>query len=308
MGPYKNKIINGNFDIWQRSTSNTSSGYFTADRWGSEHGSGTTKTASRQSFTLGQTDVPGEPTYFMRHVVTTGGTSGAYAVPYQRIESVRTLAGKTATLSFWAKANASKNIATEFTQFFGTGGSPSATVNGIGVTTHALTTSWQKFTTTVSIPSISGKTLGSDSNDFLCIFFFLDAGSTFNARTNSLGNQSGTFDIAQVQLEEGPVATAFEQRHIAQEFALCQRYYQALIDHAWEGTITSGHKATINIPIIPSMRATPSVTYNSPGQSGFPSSDPVTVAVGSQLIKPQKTANATGNGYYAIDIYLDAEL
>jgi hypothetical protein len=40
-----------------------------------------------------------------------------------------------------------------------------------------------------------------------------------------MGNQSGTFDIAQVQLEPGTRATTFEYRHIQQELALCQRYY-----------------------------------------------------------------------------------
>jgi hypothetical protein len=92
-------------------------------------------------------------------------------------------------------------MAVEFLQSFGTGGSPSATVTAIGVTTCALTTAWQKFTIPVSIPSISGKTLGTNNDDFLGVMFWMDAGSSFNARTNSLGQQSGTFDIAQVQFE-----------------------------------------------------------------------------------------------------------
>jgi hypothetical protein len=221
---YKNKIINGNFDIWQRGTSNGMSGYYTADRWRSEN-VGTTKVASQQAFTLGQTAVPGEPTYFMRHVVTSSAGAGNYCFLQQKMESMRTLAGKTATLSFWAKADSSKNIAVEFGQNFGTGGSPS-TFNTANVTTCALTSSWQKFFVTTSITSISGKTLGSNNNDFFELDFWFDAGSTWNSRTNSLGQQSGTFDIAQVQVEEGPVATAFEQRHIGQELALCQRYYQ----------------------------------------------------------------------------------
>ena len=98
-----------------------------------------------------------------------------------------------------------------------------------------LTTSWQKFTVTVNIPSISGKTLGSNNDDFLGLYFWLDAGSDYNSRTNSLGQQSGTFDIAQVQLEAGSVATPFEMRPIGTELALCQRYYQGNAADGSEG-------------------------------------------------------------------------
>ena len=225
---FRNKIINGNFDVWQRATSQTITGYGSADRWFCNN-SGSTKTASRQDFTLGQTDVPGNPTYFIRHVVTTVAGASNQVGLLQRIENVRSLAGMTATLSFWAKADTNKNIAVEFFQDFGTGGSPSATVTGIASQLIALTSSWAKYTITVSIPSISGKTLGTDNNDHLGLLFWFDAGSSFNSRTASLGQQSGTFDIAQVQLEEGAAATPFEQRPVGMEFSLCQRYYYRLL-------------------------------------------------------------------------------
>ena len=222
---FRNKIINGNFDIWQRGTSQTTADYGSADRWNCLH-KGSTKTASQQAFTVGQTDVPGNPKYYLRHVVSSVAGAGNYCSFIQQIEGVQTLAGQTATLSFWAKADSNKSIATEFRQHFGTGGSPSAIVSSIGVTTHNLTTSWQKFTTTVSIPSISGKTIGSDGNDKLQINFWFDAESNWDSRNNSLGQQSGTFDIAQVQLEEGEVATPFEHRPYSLELNLCQRYFE----------------------------------------------------------------------------------
>ncbi len=227
LSTFRNKIINGNFDIWQRGSSQTSSGYGSDDRWANLN-VGTTKTASMQDFTLGQTDVPGNPKYFSRTVVSSVAGAGNFCVKQQKIEGVRTLAGQTVTLSFYAKADAAKNMAVEFTQNFGTGGTPSATVAGIGVTIIPLTTAWQKFTVTVEIPSIAGKTLGTADNDCLQLNFWLDAGSTYNARTDSLGQQSGTFDIAQVQLEEGSVATPFEDRPIGLELSLCQRYYEAI--------------------------------------------------------------------------------
>jgi len=224
--PRKNFIINGNFDVWQRGTSFSAAGYG-ADRWFTAV-SGSTFDGMQQTFTLGQTDVPNNPRYFSRIIVTSGGLAASFTMQTQRIEFVKTLSGMTATLSFWAKADAVKNMSVEFIQVFGTGGSPSAAVTTIGVTKVALTTSWQKFTVTVALPSISGKTIGTSLNDYLAANFWFDAGSNYDARTDSLGNQSGTFDIAQVQLEQGSVATTFEPRTYGEELALCQRYY-------WQG-------------------------------------------------------------------------
>ena len=221
----RNVLINGNFDIWQRGTSQTINGYGSDDRWINESG-GSTKTHSQQVFALGQTAVPGNPKYFSQTVVSSVAGAGNYVAKYQKIESVTTLAGQTATLSFWAKADAPKNMAVEFGQNFGTGGTPSPAVLSIGVTTIALTTSWKKYTVTVDIPSIADKTLGTNGNDFLQLTLWFDAGLDFNSRTNSLGQQSGTFDIAQVQLEAGSRETAFEKRPYGTELALCQRYYE----------------------------------------------------------------------------------
>lgn len=254
---YKNKIINGNFDIWQRGTSSNVNSYL-ADRWQNEV-VGTTFTASRQAFTLGQTSVPNEPSFFHRTVVSSVAGVSNYCLLRQPIESVRTLAGKTATLSFWAKADSSKNIAVEFIQTSGSGGSPSGGSTGAtnGLTrTFALTSSWQKFTTTVSIPSISGYTLGTNNDDHIRVQFWFDAGTNFNSRTNSLGQQSGTFDIAQVQLEEGNVATPFEVRPQGLELSLCQRYF---FKRQWTFTVikvsgTSFYPTTFPVP----MRVAPS--------------------------------------------------
>jgi len=220
---FRNRIINGNFDIWQRGTSFTGNEYG-ADRW-IHNRVGTTHTASRQPFTLGQTDVPNEPTYYCRTVVSSVAGASNFSALVQFIEDVRTFAGQQVTVSFWAKVDSTKNITIELQQNFGTGGSPSAPVQGIGSTKVSIGTSWQKITVTATVPSISGKTLGTTVNNYLGLAIFFDAGSDFNARTVSLGQQSGTFDIAQVQIEPGSVATPFEQRPIGTELALCQRYF-----------------------------------------------------------------------------------
>lgn len=266
---FKNKLINGNFDIWQRGTTLSGNGYL-ADRW-ENHASGATIDSAQQTFTVGQTDVSGEPHYFHRAVVVAGSNAGDYAQTYQSIESVRTCAGQTVTVSFYAKADASKNMSIEFAQLFGSGGSPSGRVDAIGVEKFALTTAWQKFTKTVAIPSITGKTLGTTHDGSLVFHFHYSAGSDLNDRTDTLGHQSGTFDIAQVQVELGSVATPFEHRPIGLEELLCYRYYIKVTPNGFPGYYHSEasrgqlHVYQVSFPC--SMRITPTanVTANYSG-------------------------------------------
>jgi hypothetical protein len=257
---FRNRIINGDFDFWQRGTSFTGNEYG-ADRW-IHNRVGTTHAATREPFALGQTDVPGEPTYFCRSAVASVAGATNFSALVQFIEDVRTFAGQQVTVSFWAKADSTKNIAIELQQNFGTGGSPSTTVEAIGTTKVSIGTSWQKVTVTATLPSISGKTLGTTVNNSLVLAIFFDAGSDFNARTDSLGQQSGTFDIAQVQIEPGPVATPFEQRPIGTELALCQRYYyqpgSAYTVQSYGGG--AGAITTTQIYFPAQMRANPIIT------------------------------------------------
>ena len=269
---FRNKLINGNFDIWQRGTSQTATNYGSDDRWSNDH-AGSTKTASQQTFILGQTDVPANPKYFSRTIVTSSAGSGNYVFKSQKIEGVSSLSGQQATLSFFAKADSNKNIAIELTQNFGSGGSPSSTINSIGVTTFALTTSWKQFTVTINVPSISGKTLGSNNNDFLQLSIWFDAGSSFNSRTNSLGQQSGTFDIAQVQLEAGSGFSAFEQRPIGFELGLCFRYYykspssdDAIFTYSTTALTSEYIIGQVQFPV--KMRSTPNVSVSFGGVTG----------------------------------------
>ena len=263
----KNKFINGDFDIWQRATSQTSSGYGSDDRW-SNLNVGSTKVHSQQTFTLGQTDVPGNPEFYSRTVVTSVAGAGNFVQKVQRIEGVESFSGEKVALSFRAKVDSAKDIAVGFLQNFGTSGSPSADVTGIGVTTFSLTTAWQLFTVVVDIPSIAGKTLGSDDNDYLQFEAWFDAGSDFNARTNSLGQQSGTFDISHVQIEKSSVVTEFEKLLNGQVSDLCQRFYKG-----YSGTLKVLVRSTttadrwLEFARAVDMRATPSETGTPSGGS-----------------------------------------
>ena len=235
----RNVLINGNFDIWQRGTSLAISSVYSsgltqylADRFtvAADAGSSGTMTYSREEFALGQTEVPGNPKYFAK-LSTSGfsnGTNGFTYLPHQKIEDVRTLAGQTATLSFYARASSSASAAVRIFQKFGSGGSKGS---GAGQTTTqviALSSSWKKYTLTFEVPQIaSDAQIGADNCVHLEIFAAL-RGTTASvygvSEFTALAN--GSYDIAQVQLEAGSKATAFEKRPIQQELALCQRYFQ----------------------------------------------------------------------------------
>lgn len=311
---YRSKIINGNFAFWQRGTSLSSGGYL-ADRWNVLENGSNTLTQSRQSFALGQTDVPGEPRYFMRVDVTAADpSSSSYIACIQKIEDVRTLAAKQATCSFYAKADASREIAVEFRQYFGTGGSPSGFV-----TSHtekvSLTTAWQRFDITDTLASIAGKTLGSNGNHALWVVFWLSAGSDSDAQSDTLGTQVGTFDFARVSLVEGDATMEddpFEPRHPQQELALCQRYYQKLVGYKWRSrhnnTIADGQNCGEQTFVLPApMRDDPSASITVTESQNTKNHTFLNASFELITLECDGTGGANINGYTA-DVVLDAEL
>lgn len=249
----KNYIINGNFDIWQRgevANSKVGTGYFAPDRFDFDT-AGATVNISKQAFPIGQIEVPNNPRNFLRYELTAPGSPNA--ILYHKVEDVRILAGQTCTLSFYAKASSAINLATDFQQVFGSGGS--ATVDGNpDKIEHNISTSWQKFTATFDFYPISGKTLGA--------VHFLQMRWYFSNAANV------TIDFAQIQLEKGSVATDFEHKTFAEELALCQRYRCASgsLDEYYQlpsGSGTQIQRQTITFPVPMRSAPTVSVTRNS---------------------------------------------
>ena len=213
----KNAIINGGFDIWQRGTSfgSLTDGGFFADRWAVDfNGTGATRTVSRQEIAGAWAT---SSRYFMRYAQSVAGTGGTYNWFHTRIEGVATYAGQTVTVSFMAKADASRSVDVAISQVFGGGGSSQVNYN---FGTAALTTSWQRFTYNVALTSISGKTIGT--NDNLELDFKMPL------------NTAMTIDVGDIQLEVGSVATQFTRTGgtIQGELAACQRYYYRVLSDA----------------------------------------------------------------------------
>jgi hypothetical protein len=210
----KNAIINAAFDIWQRGStfSNPANNDYTADRFlVGYNGTGATRTISRQAFTAGTAPVAGyEGTYFYRYDISAAGTGNSNNTIIQRIENVRTFAGQTVTISFWAKGDSARNLKAQIYQQFGSGGSSQVYCGQADVT---LSTSWVRYSATISIPSIAGKTIGT--GDYLEWRFLLPTNTTL------------TIDVWGLQIEAGSVATAFQTATgtLQGELAACQRYY-----------------------------------------------------------------------------------
>ena len=308
LGEFLNQTINGDFVWWQRATTQTATGYGSDDRWLNGN-NGSTKTHSLQIHTLGQTVVPGNSGWFSRTVVTSVAGAANYCYKQQKFEDVRVFAGRQTTFTFYAKADAAKNIAVEGQQVFGTGGSPSATVSSIAVTTCALTTGWTRYDVLINWPSIAGMTLGSNVDHNSQILFWFDAGSNFNARTNSLGQQSGTFDISHVSMRFGDVRKEIDPfcpRHQQQELALCQRYCQkrtALLLGGYAGAGTFLYMDQV-FPVV--MRGTPSVTFANQGYGN--ASGLTNNATYTDHTRTAVTVTASGGATVSYDATYDAEL
>jgi hypothetical protein len=240
----KNKIINGDFGVWQRGTSitvPTGTTTYTTDRYYafSDHSSGTAS-VSRQTFSPGTAPVAGyEGQYFARWTQGTGATYWEFA---QKIEDVRTYAGQTVTFSFWAKASASASINLLISQIFGSGGSGAVTVSS----TASITTSWARYSATLNVPSISGKTIGTGSS--------LQVYINQSTPVNSL-----QIDFWGWQVEAGSVATAFQTATgtIQGELAACQRYFR-VTTYGIMGACVSTTTAQLAI-YHPGMRTSPTL-------------------------------------------------
>jgi hypothetical protein len=208
-----NAIINGAFDIWQRGASfvNPANGAFGADRFYVVHDGSGQRTVSRENFTPGSAPVAGyESQFFYRYNQTVAGSGQTFGSIVHRIEDARTFAGQTVTFSFWAKADATRSVTLFWSQFFGSGGSSIVDTN---FGTISLTTSWVRYSVTATLPSVTGKTIGT--------------GSALQLQIALPINTTQTIDIWGLQLEAGSVATPFRRNatSLQGELAACQRYY-----------------------------------------------------------------------------------
>jgi hypothetical protein len=233
----KNKIINSDYFNWQRGTSIAISGnnQYTADRWNYD-GATSGRTISRQA-TSDTTNLPSIQ-YCARVQRNNANTNTATIYFGSSLESSVSipLSGKAVTFSFYARRGANYSAASNNLNVVlqsGTGTDQNAFVSWSGIsllvnTTASLTTTWQRFTFTATVPATSTQ---------LAAYFYYAPVGTAGA--------ADFFEVTGVQLEAGSTATAFQTATgtIQGELAACQRYYYR---HAF-GTGSSGNGETIGI-------------------------------------------------------------
>ena len=158
------------------------------------------------------------------------------------------LAGTKLTLSFKARVGANFSQASDQLQstvFYGQG----TDENPVGMTSQSstqqnndVTTSFATFTQTVTVPA---------STTQISVGFSYTPAGTAGA--------NDYFDISEVQLERGDVATPFEHRSFGDESQRCKRYYQT-VGSVFAGETEGTDRFTINAEFKPEMRVAPTCT------------------------------------------------
>lgn len=226
---FKNYIINGNFDIWQRgeSFSSISPAFFTADRWLLDWaGVASGLSASKQTVLVGNNSL-----YITR-------TSGAYMQVHQMVENQGNLSNKTFTFS--ALVRSTYNGSVNFKIADGRTGT-NFVYNQTPVTLETNITKKVVFTVQ----------LGQVSADALFVGIVTTCSDLY-------------VDI--VQMEEGSVATPFENRPYGLELSLCQRYYEKILTSIRAYADGGGFYWTI--PLKVNKRNTPTIIQGT-SFSGF---------------------------------------
>jgi hypothetical protein len=252
-----NPVINAAMQVWQRGTSVAGSGSaFAADRW-QAYRSVAGSTCSRQ-VTNDTTNLPFIQ-YATRVQRDSGNTSTAGNTLLQCFESMNSIpyAGKTVTLSFYARAGANYSPTSsglEYNLATGTGTDQNLFTGFTGranpiLGTATLTTTWQRFSATA--------TLASSATQIAL---------AFSATWVGTAGANDWFEITGVQLDVGSVALPFRTyaATIQGELAACQRYYYRSSGTGSDQTVftTFGYtytttNAVINFPMPVTMRVKP---------------------------------------------------
>lgn len=238
----QNKIINGNFDFWQRGVGPTTSGNYLADRFICAEYLGTGVANMQQS-----SDVPSyeeskfKSSYSLQMTVTTAQTSitGVESAGFfYKMEGTdfRSLYSKTFTLSFWIKSS----VTGTFGVAFRNSGFTRTLVKE--VTINAANT-WEKKSVTVTHDTTGAWNL--DTSMGIDIAWSFSCGATYKGGTDGVWNNTqylytpncnmnifstlgNSVKIAQVMLNEGTEALPFSLAggSYANELQLCQRYFE----------------------------------------------------------------------------------
>mgnify|MGYP003140518910 CR=1 FL=1 len=240
----KNIIINGDMKVYQRNQSRTgfttAYKYYTADRMRFSSEGGTVGTWNQEVQT-DQNIGDYSNVNVLKTTCTSAGQDFKRGVNY-RIEpiDIKHMIGKTCTLSFYAKADAT--VTQQRALAFISSGSAASSVDLGDIT---LTTSYTKYTATFTM---------ANCTDYVDMLLRVD------------GDTETSSYITLIQLELGSQATPFEFKKYDEELSLCERYYQVLQNPCPRGVIAStGNPVAANrlaTPLKTEMRSAPTVALS----------------------------------------------
>lgn len=176
------------------------------DWYFSRNNTNSTVEISQGTFTIGQTDVPFNPIYYLHYNCSNTGAGGeTFKRIHQRYHSVYTFSDSTISFGFWARSATESEVTVSIGQNFGSGGSPSGPVI-TEILTAELTADWQQFTATINLPSVVDKIIGTNKDDRISLIFDLPL------------NTLATVDMANIQLHESPTLPVFPYLTIDDQF------------------------------------------------------------------------------------------
>jgi hypothetical protein len=265
--PFRNRIINGAMNIWQRtvaSTSTAASAYTTADRWCGALGT--------TNLTLTQFAGPTEAPQFANalQIATTTTASGTPLIE-QRIENQNItdfLNGTPVSVSFWAGQTVGTLMPLTVGLYYATA------VNNFGTQTLAVAA-------TRNTPTLTAANVYYSLSFTLTTSLGATNGLSLRFTTGGATSAGSTFLLSGVQVEKGSFATPFEVRPYSTELALAQRYYYQLTSptaavqgsasvYAIFGTATGITTTAFWVPIqFPVTMRTPNYTFSNSAVSSF---------------------------------------
>jgi uncharacterized protein YaiE (UPF0345 family) len=276
----QNILMNGDFLISQRGKSfvfpslGTYSEGYTLDRWvyasHPDGGSSPAAVVTQEAFSLGQTDVPGNPSNFLRITYTTIGASlgvNSYVLVQQIIPHAETLFSQVCTISFYARSSIpQENILLRIHSYQTDANEIREVVVQFCKINPDNNNKWQRFKTVFKVPGKSVINV-EGSEKLLFVQFLTQVGSNFTSNFQNIPRvellQTGTIDIADFKMELGNVATPMERKPYLTQLWDCQEYFYQTSGYHYSAGINnnvngSGY-AVGNIYFPRRMRYSPSV-------------------------------------------------
>jgi len=320
----RNLIINGDFQINQRSVTSSTSNGFLADRW--YCGVDNTHTQAIVS------DAPEGFKY--SHKITVGSASANTVLGYffTKIEAQNIITplgwdgagnGSNAVLSFWVKSSVTGKYSTYSRN-------NADTENYIKTFTINSANTWEYKTLSITPPTAG--TWTTDNTSGLQLSFGLSGSASANAvasegwhtanyimttdSTDLYTNAGATWQITGIQLEKGDIATPFEHRSFGEEWDACQRYctvYNVGAGNTHPQNLVSpnhpvpgapGHNDVSNRPewfmSYPVKRATPTITVSDPTFMRWLASSNVVVDGNGSVTFPVGTGHQNANVFQGV--------